>query len=45
MQNAAAVVASIKGAKPASIKGTYINAVHVSTTMGPGIKVNPNELV
>jgi len=43
MQNAGAVMTNIKAAKPASIKGTYIKAVHVATTMGPGITVNPNE--
>lgn len=43
MQNAEAVMTSIKSAKPTSIKGTYIKAVHIATTMGPGITVNPNE--
>lgn len=44
LQNAEAVVASIKGAKPASIKGTYVKAVHITTAMGPSIKVQPSEL-
>ena len=43
LQNAEAVMNSIKAAKPNSIKGTYIKAVHIATTMGPGISVNPNE--
>jgi len=43
LENANAVMTSIKGAKPASVKGTYITAVHVTTTMGPSITVNPNE--
>ena len=43
LQNAEAVMSSIKAAKPNSIKGTYIKAVHVATTMGPSITVNPNE--
>lgn len=43
MQNAEAVMNSIKAAKPNSIKGTYIKAIHVATTMGPSITVNPNE--
>ncbi|QQS20444.1 50S ribosomal protein L1 [Candidatus Saccharibacteria bacterium] len=42
-ENAAAVMASIKNAKPQSVKGTFIKAVHVTTTMGPSITVNPNE--
>lgn len=41
--NANAVMASIKGAKPPTVKGNYIKAVHVTTTMGPSITVNPNE--
>ncbi len=42
-QNADAVMNSIKSAKPASLKGTYIKTMHVTTTMGPSITVNPNE--
>jgi large subunit ribosomal protein L1 len=38
-QNGDAVMSSIRAAKPASLKGTYIKAIHVSTTMGPSIKV------
>jgi large subunit ribosomal protein L1 len=30
-------------AKPASSKGQYIKSVTVSTTMGPGVKINPNK--
>lgn len=43
IQNAEAVMSSIKSAKPSSLKGSYIKAVHVATTMGPSITVNPNE--
>ncbi len=43
LENANAVMTSIKNAKPASVKGTYIKAVHVTTTMGPSIKANPSE--
>jgi len=38
-QNAQAVMSSIKAAKPASLKGIYIKAVHVTTAMGPSIPV------
>jgi large subunit ribosomal protein L1 len=31
-------------AKPASSKGTYLKSVAISTTMGPGIKIDPNSL-
>lgn len=39
LDNANAVMASIRAAKPASLKGTYIMAVHVTTSMGPSLKV------
>lgn len=43
LENAQAVMASVKSAKPQSVKGNYILSVHTTTTMGPSIKVNPNE--
>lgn len=43
-QNFQAVMASIKSNKPASVKSGYIKAVHVSTSMGPGITVALSEL-
>jgi len=39
-RNAEAVLASVKAAKPASLKGIYIKAIYVATTMGPGIKID-----
>jgi len=36
-------MASIRAAKPASVKGNYVKAVHVTTTMGPSITVSTNE--
>ena len=41
LDNATAVVASLVRAKPASAKGNYVLTMAVSTTMGPGIKVDP----
>jgi ribosomal protein L1 len=32
-------LASIKAAKPASLKGIYMQSIYVTTTMGPSIKV------
>jgi large subunit ribosomal protein L1 len=29
-------------AKPASAKGTYLRSVTVSSTMGPGVAIDPN---
>jgi large subunit ribosomal protein L1 len=42
--NVRAVFASIKANKPNSVKGTYVKAIHVTTTMGPSITVAINEL-
>jgi large subunit ribosomal protein L1 len=42
--NFQAVVDELSRAKPASAKGRYVRAVTVSSTMGPGIKVDPNRL-
>jgi large subunit ribosomal protein L1 len=39
--NMAALMDAIKKAKPAAAKGTYIKRVTVTTTMGPGIRVDP----
>jgi large subunit ribosomal protein L1 len=38
-QNAQAILASIKAAKPASLKGIYVKSVYVTTTMGPSLKL------
>ncbi len=43
-QNADAVIASIKGNKPASVKGALIKSVHFSTSMGPSVRVAISEL-
>lgn len=39
--NLAALMEAIKKARPASTKGTYIRRVTLTTTMGPGIKLDP----
>jgi large subunit ribosomal protein L1 len=40
IDNAKAVLTSILRAKPASAKGNYVKGVTVTTTMGPGIKID-----
>lgn len=40
LQNVKAVLASIKANKPQSVKGTYLKAVHVTTSMGPSITID-----
>jgi large subunit ribosomal protein L1 len=42
--NVMALMDTIVRAKPASSKGTYLKSVAISTTMGPGIKLDPNAL-
>jgi large subunit ribosomal protein L1 len=42
-QNYNAVVSAIVKAKPTSAKGTYIKSLTLSTTMGPGIKIDTVE--
>ncbi len=41
-QNFAAALDELIKAKPATAKGRYIRSVTVSSTMGPGVKVDPN---
>ncbi|HEY9681871.1 MAG TPA: 50S ribosomal protein L1 [Oculatellaceae cyanobacterium] len=44
LDNIHAVVDTINKVKPASVKGTYIKSVYLSSTMGPGIKLDVNKL-
>lgn len=39
-ENLNAIFASIRGNKPSGLKGTYVKAIHLSTTMGPSIIVD-----
>jgi len=44
IKNIRAVADSIQKAKPATSKGTYIKKVSISSTMGPGIKLDVSKL-
>lgn len=44
-ENAKAVIDALLRAKPATSKGQYIRGVAVSSTMGPGVKVDPNQVL
>ena len=41
LDNFAALISAIKKAKPPSVKGTFLRRITVTSTMGPGIKVDP----
>ncbi len=41
LENLAALMEAIKRARPAASKGTYIRKVTLTTSMGPGIKIDP----
>ncbi|MGD9750529.1 MAG: 50S ribosomal protein L1 [Acidimicrobiia bacterium] len=45
MQNFAAVVEELNRAKPAAAKGKYMQKIVLSSTHGPGIKIDPNKAV
>lgn len=44
LQNFEALLGAIVKAKPAAAKGQYIKSCVVATTMGPGIRINPNKV-
>jgi large subunit ribosomal protein L1 len=39
-ENASILIETLKAARPASLKGEFIKSICVSTSMGPGLKVN-----
>jgi len=44
-ENAHALIDAIVRAKPSSAKGNYVKSVAVTSTMGPGIKVDPTTAI
>jgi large subunit ribosomal protein L1 len=45
VQNARALVDALMKAKPSGAKGTYVKAVALSSTMGPGVKVDTSSAI
>lgn len=44
-ENARAVVQALIRAKPATAKGTYLKSITLSSTMGPGVRIDPNAFI
>jgi large subunit ribosomal protein L1 len=44
VDNAAALIDAVTRAKPSSSKGVYMKKISISTTMGPGIRVDPSSV-
>lgn len=44
LENVTTLLDAIVRAKPASSKGTYLRSVTLASTMGPGVKVDPNRI-
>ncbi len=44
LENFRAVVDELQRAKPAAAKGRYVRSLTLASTMGPGVKVDPNRL-
>ena len=45
VENIKALADAVSKAKPAGSKGAYIQRVAVSSTMGPGVKVEPGTIL
>src|SRR5690606_25129216 len=41
LENLQVLMAAVVRAKPAAARGTYLRSIALSSTMGPGIKINP----
>src|SRR5690554_5830064 len=44
LQNIKALIDAVQKAKPTGAKGTYIKRIAVSSTMGPGLKIEPQSV-
>ena len=45
VENASVFLDALIKAKPASAKGKYLKGIVISSTMGPGIKIDPNQAI
>jgi large subunit ribosomal protein L1 len=44
VENAMALVQAVIRAKPATAKGRYVKSIHVTSTMGPGVPIDPADV-
>ena len=44
-ENASAIISAIVKARPSAVKGTYLKSCAMSSTMGPGFRLDPSALV
>jgi large subunit ribosomal protein L1 len=44
VENAAALIDAVVRAKPSAAKGVYMKKISISTTMGPGVRVDPSSV-
>jgi len=40
-ENTQALVAAVIKAKPSAAKGKYVESIHIASTMGPGVPIDP----
>jgi large subunit ribosomal protein L1 len=45
VQNVRALIDAVVKAKPSGAKGTYVKGIALTTTMGPGLKIEPQSVI
>ena len=43
MKNLTALIDALVRARPATVKGQYLRSLTITSTMGPGIKIDPTQ--
>jgi large subunit ribosomal protein L1 len=44
LENVKALVNQLVKLKPAAAKGTYLRSITISSTMGPGVRIDPSSI-